>query len=82
MPMLSIKVTTELDLEVEQRAKAQQLSKSELVRRALTAYLLQQHPAADPASALAAVSDLVGVCVGGPADLASNPEHLAGFGTV
>jgi metal-responsive CopG/Arc/MetJ family transcriptional regulator len=80
--MLSIKVSSQLDLEVEQRAKAQQLSKSELVRRALTAYLLQQRPDADPTSALAAVADLVGVCVGGPTDLASNPEHLAGFGKV
>ena len=26
------------------------------------------------------VADLVGCCEGGPADLSSNPAHLAGFG--
>jgi hypothetical protein len=33
-------------------------------------------------SALDQAGDLVGCFRGGPADLSSNPEHLAGFGQV
>jgi hypothetical protein len=33
-------------------------------------------------SALDRAGDLVGCFRGGPADLSSNPEHLAGFGQV
>jgi len=31
-------------------------------------------------SALDQVADLAGICTGAPADLASKPKHLAGFG--
>lgn len=82
MPVLSIKLSSQLDEQVQGRAKAEQLSKSELVRRALLAYLRQEHAAAQPVSALVAVNDLVGSCVGAPSDLASNPSYLKDFGRV
>lgn len=80
MPVLSIKLSDQLDAQVQGRAQAEHLSKSELVRRALLAYLQQSPAVAQQPAALAAVADLVGSCLGAPADLASNPEHLAGFG--
>jgi hypothetical protein len=37
-------------------------------------------PSTRPSSALDLAGDLVGCFSGGPADLASNPRHLDGFG--
>jgi len=82
MALLTVKLTPELEAQLQGRASQEELSKSELVRRALWAYLAQQ-PCSAPKqrlSALDQVADLVGICTGAPADLASNPEHLAGFG--
>ena len=80
--LLTVKLSPELEAQLQSRASQQELSKSELVRRALWAYLTQQ-PCSAPnqrLSALDQVADLVGICTGAPADLASNSEHLAGFG--
>ena len=77
-----MKLTPELEAQLQGRASREELSKSELVRRALWAYLTQQ-PCSTPKqrlSALDQVADLAGICTGAPADLASNSEHLAGFG--
>ena len=81
MALLTVKLTPELEAQLLGRASQEDLSKSELVRRALWAYLTQQ-PCSAPnqrLSALDQVADLVGICTGAPADLASNPEHLTGF---
>jgi hypothetical protein len=80
--LLTVKLTSELEAQLQGRASQEELSKSEVVRRALWAYLTQQ-PCSAPIqrqSALDQVADLVGICTGAPADLASNPDHLAGFG--
>ena len=82
MALLTVKLSPELEAQLKGRAAQEELSKSELVRRALWAYLSQQ-PCSAPnqrLSALDQVADLVGICIGAPADLASNPDHLAGFG--
>jgi hypothetical protein len=58
------------------------LSRSEMLRRALKAFL-QAPPALGAPSGPSAcdlVADLVGCCEGANADLSSNPAHLAGFG--
>lgn len=82
MVVLTVKLPKELDSELRGRARSQRLSKSELVRRVLQAYLHEGTPGHKPPSAFDQVSDLVGICMGGPADLSSNPEHLAGFGSI
>jgi hypothetical protein len=82
MALLTVKLTPELQAQLLGRASREELSKSELVRRALWAYLTQQ-PCSAPKqrlSALDQVADLAGICAGAPADLASNSEYLAGFG--
>ena len=61
----------------------QQLSKSELVRRAVAVYLEQSESVAKVRTApsvLALASDLVGCFGGGPKDLSSNPRHMNGLG--
>lgn len=83
MQTLTIKIPPALEQDIARASARQHLSKSELVRRALTAYLRHgdcAHPA--PASALDRAGDLVGCFSGGPADLASNPAHMADFGKV
>lgn len=83
MNTLTIKIPEGLDAALAQASARAQLSKSEFVRRAVTAYLVpgrDEASAAKAPSALALAGDLVGCFAGGPADLASNPRHLDGFG--
>ena len=82
MNTMTIKLPLQLDQAVVAASKREHLSKSELVRRALTAYVSQRHAAALPTSALERAGDLVGCFAGGPKDLSSNPLHLDGFGQV
>lgn len=80
---ITIKLPVALDEQLQLASQERQLSKSELVRCAIAAYLAQDasvQPRA--ASALQLAGDLVGCFEGGPPDLASNPEHLANFGKV
>jgi Ribbon-helix-helix protein, copG family len=82
MNTLTIKLPTALDAQLQLACQQRQLSKSELVRCAIAAYLAQGEGQAQPTSALQLAGDLVGCFEGGPPDLASNPEHLANFGRV
>lgn len=84
MAVISLKLTEDLDAQLTAQAQRRRLSKSELVRRELPAFLqsseqggdgLQQQSAAD------LLADLVGCCEDGPADLSSNPAYLSDFGT-
>lgn len=79
MSSLTIKLPPPLDAALSQASAQQHLSKSELVRRAVAAYLSAPPTEATP-SALDLAGDLVGCFSGGPADLASNPRHLDEFG--
>ncbi|MCP9835851.1 MULTISPECIES: ribbon-helix-helix protein, CopG family [unclassified Cyanobium] len=84
MAVISLKLTEALDAQLTEQAQRRHLSKSELVRRALTAFLQSPEQGVDDAaqpSAADLLADLVGCCEGGPADLSSNPAYLADFGT-
>ena len=78
MKALSIKLPDPLFHDLAQRAASSATSQSEIVRSALTAYL---HADAQPQTASCAqrASRWVGM-MQGPEDLATNPEHLSGFG--
>lgn len=82
MNTLTIKIPAGLEAAVAQASAQAHVSKSELVRRALEAYLRQRDAQAPFVSALDQAGDLVGCFAGGPADLSSNPAHLADFGRV
>ena len=80
MNTLTVKLPASLDAELKLASKRHRVSRSELVRRAIAAYVAQPADAAPAASALALAGDLVGCFTGGPADLASNPRHMDSFG--
>jgi Arc/MetJ-type ribon-helix-helix transcriptional regulator len=83
MAVISLKLTDALDAQLTAQAQRRRLSKSELVRRALIAFLQTSEQGGDglqPQSAADLLADLVGCCEDGPADLSSNPAYLADFG--
>jgi hypothetical protein len=79
MGTLTLKISPQLEGALEKASKAAHVSKSELVRRAITAYTSRQEQTPF-FSALEQAGDLVGCFSGGPKDLSSNPRHLDGFG--
>ena len=81
MNTLALKIASRLNMALTEASARQGLSKSEWVRRAITAYL--GPGGAEQASVLPAfvsAGDLVGCFAGGSIDLSSNPRHLDGFG--
>lgn len=80
METLTVKLPPPLRQALERASRRSRLSKSELARRALEAFLVTDPAGPGPSSALARAGDLVGCFKGGPKDLASNPHHLADFG--
>jgi hypothetical protein len=80
MNTLTIKLPADLDTRLQAASQQRKVSKSELVRRAIAAYVDPSNEQSPPASALSLAGDLVGCFSGGPADLASNPDHMSGFG--
>jgi len=79
---LTIKISAALEKELLQASEQSHLSKSELVRRAIAAFVAQRKTTAPFVSALDQAGELVGCFGGGPADLSSNPKYLEGFGRV
>ena len=82
MNTLTIKIPPQLEQEIVLASEREHLSKSELVRRALVAYISQRNAAVPTLSALEQAGDLVGCFSGGPSDLSSNPRYLDDFGRV
>jgi hypothetical protein len=83
MAVISLKLTDDLDAQLTAQSQRRRLSKSELVRQALTAFLQSSEQGGggpQPQSAADLLADLVGCCEDGPADLSSNPAHLSDFG--
>lgn len=83
MSTLTIKLPSSLDAALADACARAQLTKSELVRRAVIAYLVPGGSGVSSEaapSALALAGDLVGCFAGGPSDLSSNPRHLNGLG--
>jgi Arc/MetJ-type ribon-helix-helix transcriptional regulator len=84
MAVISLKLTDDLDAQLTAQAQRRRLSKSELVRRALSAFLQSSEQGGDglqPQSAADLLADLVGCCEDGPPDLSSNPAYMSDFGT-
>ena len=75
MNTLTIKIPPKLEQDLVLASEREHLSKSELVRRTLVAYVSQRDAATPEMSALDKAGDLVGCFIGGPADLSSNPRH-------
>ena len=80
MNTLTIKIPDQLEDALAAASTQEHTSKSALVRRALETYLAQRQSATPFVSALDKAGDLVGCFKGGPRALASNQEHMTGFG--
>lgn len=80
MNTITIKIPDQLAAEVNQVSVLEHVSKSELVRRALAAYLNTRKSETPFVSALDQAGDLVGCFSGGPADLSTNPDYMDLFG--
>jgi hypothetical protein len=80
---ITIKVHSVQDEALQRLAKAQRISKSELVRRSLEHYLAN-HAASSrgikPSSLHSRLKNYIPKSGTGVKDLASNPKHLDGFG--
>jgi hypothetical protein len=80
---ITIKVHSVQDEALECVAKAQRISKSELVRRSLEQYLANHQASsndAKPSSLHDRLKNYIPKSGTGVKDLASNPKHLEGFG--
>ena len=85
MAVISLKLTDALDARLTEQAHRRRLSKSELVRRALTAFLQsseQDKEGQASQSAADLLADLLGCCEDGPVDLSTNPAYMSDFGTI
>jgi len=79
MKTLSFKVPAGLDRKLAAVVKRRGVRKSVLVREALSRYL-EESSELRRGSFLDLAGELFGCVKGAPADLASNPRYLAGFG--
>ena len=80
MNTLTVKMPPRLDQALAEASVRAHVTKSELVRRAVSAYLGRGAEPQAAVSALAQAGDLVGCFGGGPSDLSCNPRHLDEFG--
>ena len=78
MTTLTAKIPESMDGELAALARRQGVSKSALVRKAVTALLAQENNAGK-GSFLGLAGDLAG-CVEGPDDLSCHPRHLEDYG--
>ena len=76
MKTLSLKLPDRLHALLHAAVQERHKAKSDLVREALAAYLVNT----DKPGTFAALTDDLAGKIKGPRDLASNPRHLDGFG--
>jgi predicted DNA-binding protein len=78
MQTISMRLPDKLVQELNRAAKKRRVTKSQIVRESLEASL--EPNKAGFVSCLDLVRDLAGSIKGGPADLATNPKYMEGFG--
>ena len=74
MRTVSIKLPEALDDAVTELAAQQQTNRSAVVREALIAYTAKRQ------RSVASLVDEIAGSFDGPADLSTNPKHMAGYG--
>ncbi len=78
MKVLTLKIPPGLDTQLESYARNQNMSKSQVIRIALDEYFSKDQNQSS-GSAVELSADLAG-SVEAPSDLASNKDHLQGYG--
>jgi metal-responsive CopG/Arc/MetJ family transcriptional regulator len=76
---MSIKMTVELDARLRSFLRERNMSRSDRVRKAISAFLDQQHDEASPRSVVNLMHDLIG-SVRDPEDLSTSKEHMKDYG--
>jgi hypothetical protein len=79
MTTITCKVPEKLAAQLETAARVERRSKSALMREALEDRLKAKRRSS-PVRAFDLVKHLCGSIKGGPSDLATNPDHMKGFG--
>jgi hypothetical protein len=79
MTTITCKVPEKLAAQLDALARSERRSKSSLVREALEERVKAKRRRGS-AAAFDLVKHLCGSLKGGPSDLATNPEHMKGFG--
>ena len=79
MTTITCKLPEVLAAQLASLAREERRSKSAVLREALE-NLLKAQKKVVPVSAFSLVKHLCGAQKGGPSDLATNPEHMRGFG--
>jgi hypothetical protein len=80
MTTLTVKIPEALERSISMAARRERVTKSELVRRAMTKYISQTHVDPGFQSALDLAGGLIGSVRGGPADLATNTKYMDDYG--
>ena len=80
MKVLTVKVSKELEREIDRVARRDRISKSELVRRATTQYVTRRDRSPRFRTPADLAADLIGSIRGTPPDLSSNPRYLKDLG--
>ena len=78
MNAVSVKLPVELDVALEQQARARGLRKSQLMREILESFVNSQSSGRET-RLLDRISHLTG-SVDGPGDLSTNPDYMDGYG--
>lgn len=80
MKTLSLRIPDDLYARLTAQAERQNLSKTEVARKALQTFLAEDHePQLSRPSAYELTKDLCG-SLEGPDDLSTNQEHMKGYG--
>jgi len=80
MNTLTVKIPEALERDIALVARRERVTRSELVRRAMIKYVAQSDTTKAFQSALDLAGGLIGSVRGAPADLASNPDYMDGYG--
>jgi Arc/MetJ-type ribon-helix-helix transcriptional regulator len=79
MTTLTVKMPEELSLRLRDEAAGRGLNRSEFIRQAVE-NMLEASDQPERGSCLSLARDLAG-CLTGARDLATNPDHMEGFGS-
>jgi hypothetical protein len=80
MTTLTVKIPEALERSIVMAARRERVTKSELVRRAMTKYVAQTGEDRKYQSALDVAGGLIGSVRGGPTDLATNAKYMNDYG--
>ncbi len=80
MHVLTVKISKQLEREIDRTARRERISKSELARRAMSQYVTRRDRSPKLGTPADLAGDLIGSIRGTPPDLSSNRRYLEDLG--